>query len=205
SFQHEAIDSVVELFAGQDLVEQGLTVAGFDDENKFESFQELVFGNTLDLEPETVRRNLRRVQERPVALENGSIRPVVPELDRLDLGPGEMPLHFSVEMETGTGKTYVYVRTVVELHLKYGFRKFVIVVPSVPIREGVLNSLELFKEHIRDVYDGLQYDHHVYDSNALTRVRQFATASHLQIMVVSIGAMTGDKENRIIHRPTDAL
>jgi type III restriction enzyme len=113
--------------------------------------------------------------------------------------------HFSVEMETGTGKTYVYVRTVVELHLRYGFRKFVIVVPSVPIREGVLNSLELFKAHVRDVYDGLQYDHHVYDSNALTRVRQFATASHLQIMVVSIAAMTGDKENRIIHRPTDAL
>ena len=77
-----------------------------------------------------------------------------------------MPLDFSVEMETGTGKTYVYLRTIAELHLKYGFTKFVIVVPSVAIREGVLSSLGLLKEHIRDLYDGLQYDSYVYDSNA---------------------------------------
>jgi type III restriction enzyme len=204
-YQRNAIDSVVEVFAGQEMVEQGLTLAGFDDEKRFEAFQELVFGNTLDLAPESVRRNLRRVQESPVAFDDGSSRPVIPEQERLNLDHGEMPLHFSVEMETGTGKTYVYVRTIAELHLKYGFRKFVIVVPSVAIREGVLNSLALLKQHVRDIYDGLQYDHHVYDSTALTRVRQFATASHLQVMVVNIAAMTGDKENRIIHRPTEEL
>ena len=67
-------------------------------------------------------------------------------------------------METGTGKTYVYLRTIAELHQKYGFTKFVIVVPSVAIREGVLSSLRLLKEHIRELYDGLQYDSYVYDS-----------------------------------------
>lgn len=204
-FQRDAIDGVVEVFAGQDGVEQGLTLAGFGDENKFESFKEIVFGNTLDLDPETVHTNLRRMQDRPVFFADGTNRPMVPTDTRLDVTPGAMPLHFSVEMETGTGKTYVYIRTIAELHLKYGFRKFVIVVPSVAIREGVLNSLELLRQHIRDIYDGLQYDYNVYDSNALTRVRQFATASHLQIMVVNIAAMTGDKENRIIHRPTDEL
>lgn len=205
AFQRNAIDSVVELFAGQNGVEQGLTLAGFDDGNKLESFQELVFGNSLDLDPDTVQASLRRVQDRQVVFADGTSRPMVPAEARLDVQPGVMPFHYSVEMETGTGKTYVYIRTIVELHLKYGFRKFVIVVPSVAIREGVLNSLVQLKQHIRDIYDGLQYDHHVYDSNALTRVRQFATASHLQIMVVNIAAMTGDKESRIIHRPTDEL
>lgn len=116
-----------------------------------------------------------------------------------------MPHEFSVEMETGTGKTYAYLRTIAELHRTYGFRKFVIVVPSVAIREGVLSSLRLLSEHIRDLYDGLQYDYHVYDSKALTRVRQFSTASHLQIMVINIAAMTGGENNRVIHRPTDAM
>ena len=204
-FQRDAIDSVVEVFAGQDGIEQGLTLAGFDDENKFESFQELVFGNTLDLDPETVRQEPTAGSGTPSRVRRRQLATSGPRADRLDLETGEMPLHFSIEMETGTGKTYVYIRTIAELHLKYGFRKFVIVVPSVAIREGVLNSLGLLKQHIRDIYDGLQYDHHVYDSNALTRVRQFATASHLQIMVVNIAAMTGDKENRIIHRPTDEL
>ena len=96
-------------------------------------------------------------------------------------------------METGTGKTYVYLRTIAELNQKYGFRKFVIVVPSVAIREGVLSSLRLLREHIRDLYDGLQYDTYVYDSAALTRVRQFATASHLQIMVINIDAFTATR------------
>jgi type III restriction enzyme len=202
-YQRDAIDSVVELFAGQDAIEQGVTVPGFGDEGAL--FAELVFGNSLDLSPETLRTNLRRVQDRPIELDDGNVVPAIGETLRRALDDGEMPLELKLEMETGTGKTYVYLRTIAELHLKYSFRKFVIVVPSVAIREGVLNSLELLREHIRDVYDGLQYDFHVYDSNALTRVRQFSTAAHLQIMVVNIAAMTGDANNRIIHRPTDAM
>lgn len=202
-FQRDAIDAVVELFAGQEALEREFGIASLTEEGAL--FEELVFGNSLRLTPETVRRNLRRVQERPVLLEDGTEVPSISEPLRRDIADGEMPVHFNVEMETGTGKTYVYLRTIAELHLKYGFRKFVIVVPSVAIREGVLNSLGLLRDHIRELYDGLQYDHHVYDGSAPGRVRQFATAAHLQIMVINIAAMTGDANSRLIHRHTDAL
>ncbi len=203
-YQRDAIDSVIHLLNGQETAEQGVTVPGFSEEGTFDTFNELVFGNSLSLAAETVRLNLRRVQDR-AASHGDTEGPGVAESRRLTLDWADMPLHFSVEMETGTGKTYVYLRTIAELHRKYGFKKFVIVVPSVAIREGVLSSLRLLQEHIRDLYDGLQYDYHVYDSNALTRVRQFATASHLQIMVINVAAMIGDANNRIIHRPTDAM
>lgn len=204
-FQRDAVDSVVELFNGQEMLEQGVTAPGLKDEGAFAGFEELVFGNSMSLAAETLRTNLRRVQDREVELEDGTVVPAITESQRQLLADGELPTHFSVEMETGTGKTYVYVRTIAELHRKYGFRKFVIVVPSVAIREGTRTSLDLLQDHIRDLYDGLQYDHYVYDSNALTRVRQFATASHLQIMVINVAAMVGDAENRVIHRPTDGL
>jgi type III restriction enzyme len=202
-FQRDAIDSVVELFAGQEALDQDQGIPGLMDDKAL--FDEFVFGNSLGLSSETVQKNLRRVQTRPVLFEGGSEVPAIAEALRQDIDDEEMPTHFMVEMETGTGKTYVYVRTVAELNKRYGFRKFVIVVPSVAIREGVLNSLRLLREHIRDLYDGLQYDHHVYDGKAPGRVRQFATASHLQIMVINIGAMTGDANTRLMHRQTDAL
>jgi type III restriction enzyme len=202
-YQRDAIDAVVELFAGQEALEQGLGMSSLAEDGAL--FEELVFGNSLQLTAETVRKNLRRVQDRPIPLDDGSEVPSISESLRRDVDTGEMPVHFNVEMETGTGKTYVYLRTVAELHLKYGFRKFVIVVPSVAIREGVLNSLELLRDHIHELYDGLQYDHHVYDGGAPGRVRQFATAAHLQFMVINIAAMTGDANTRLIHRRTDAL
>ena len=76
------------------------------------------------------------------------------EIMKLDDGAqaGAFP-NFTVEMETGTGKTYVYLRTMRELAKTYGFRKFVIVVPSVAIREGVLSSLKITKEHFQTLYD----------------------------------------------------
>ncbi len=202
-FQREAIDSVVELLAGQEGLDQGLGMPSLCEDGSL--FEELVFGNSLELSAETLRKNLRRVQDRPVALDDGTEVPAVGEPLRSALEDGELPAHFNIEMETGTGKTYVYLRTIVELHLTYGFRKFVIVVPSLAIREGVLNSLALLRDHMRDLYGGLQYDHHVYDGGAPGRVRQFATASHLQIMVINIAAMTGDANTRLIHRRTDAL
>jgi len=204
-YQRDAIDSVVELFAGQDALVQGTASDHLGAAGALEGLADLIFGNSLDLAPETLEQNLRRVQDRLAKLEDGTEVPAIPDAARVPVAEGDAPLEFSVEMETGTGKTYVYLRTIVELHLKYGFRKFVIVVPSVAIREGVLASLAMLREHIRDLYDGLQYDHHVYDSTALNRVRQFATSAHLQILVVNIAAMTGDADSRIMHRPTDAM
>lgn len=202
-FQRDAIDAVLELFAGQESAEQGFADDTFATEEMLEGFTELVFGNTLSLAPETMRRNLRSVQDSPVTDVEGEETPAIPEVMRTDLETGETPEDFSVEMETGTGKTYVYLRSIAELHRKYGFRKFVIVVPSVAIREGVLSSLRLLKEHISELYDGLQYDSYVYDSGHLNRVRQFATASHLQIMVLNIDAFA--KDSTIMNKPAEAL
>lgn len=203
-YQLDAIAGVVELFAGQESVEQNVVdldlglgaITG-----TLEGFQEVAFGNSLALDPTTIETNLRRVQDRKALQDDGTFLPAIPEGDRQEFSADG--LDFSVEMETGTGKTYVYLRTIAELNKQYGFTKFVIVVPSVAIREGVLSNLRLLQEHIKDLYDGLQYDAHVYDSRHLTRVRQFATSSHLQILVINIDSFTLD--TNVIKRPTDAM
>ncbi len=100
--------------------------------------------------------------------------------------------NFSVEMETGTGKTYVYLRSLFELHKQHGLRKFIIVVPSVAIREGVLSSIAMMKDHFRRLYDNVPFDHYVYNSKDLSKVRQFATANTIQIMVINIQAFQKD-------------
>lgn len=101
-------------------------------------------------------------------------------------------------METGTGKTYVYLRTLFELNQKYGFKKFIIVVPSVAIREGVLSSITLMRDHFRGLYNNIPFDHFVYSSKDLSKVRQFTTSNEIQIMIINIQAFqkdAGDIEN----------
>ena len=185
-YQRDAINSVVELFAGQD--------GGLD-------FNQTVFGNALSLSAETLCANLRRVQDKPVVQQDGSIRPSIPEVDRQALG--ESALDFSVEMETGTGKTYVYIRTIAELHQKYGWTKFVIVVPSVAIREGVIAALKMLKGHIAENYDGQRYTPYLYSSAKLGGVRSFATSPGMQIMVINIDAFATAKT--IINKPVEAM
>jgi len=97
---------------------------------------------------------------------------------------------FTVEMETGTGKTYVYLRTIFELNKRYGFNKFVIVVPSVAIKEGVYKSLQITEQHFKGLYARVPYDYFLYDSSKLSQVRNFATSANIQIMVVTVGSST---------------
>jgi type III restriction enzyme len=113
--------------------------------------------------------------------------------------------HFSIEMETGTGKTYVYLRTVFDLHSRHGFTKFIIVVPSVAIREGTLKTLEMTREHFRSLYNQVPYDYFVYDSRKLGKVRQFASSNQLQIMVINIDAFRGKTDSRIFGQERDQL
>jgi type III restriction enzyme len=202
-YQRDAIDGVVDLFAGQEVLAQRFTLPGLDDELALEGLEHLVFGNSLSLAAQTLQANLRRVQDRKVLTGSDGLGRAIPNNMRKVVEGSELPLDFSVEMETGTGKTYVYIRTIAELNQKYGFSKFIVIVPSIAIREGVLSSLQSLQTHIRDIYDGLQYDAYVYDSGALTRVRQFSTAPHLQIMVMNIDSFT--KESNIINRSTDAM
>ncbi|MFQ1868043.1 DEAD/DEAH box helicase family protein [Aeromonas veronii] len=119
---------------------------------------------------------------------------------------------FTIEMETGTGKTYVYLRSVFELNQRYGLTKFIIVVPSVAIKEGVNKSLEITEEHFRQQYKNVQYDYFVYDSSKREQVRSFATNDYIQIMVINIDAFSKsfvdpEKEStaNLIHRTDDRL
>ena len=104
---------------------------------------------------------------------------------------------FTVEMETGTGKTYVYLRTIFELHRRYGFTKFVIVVPSVAIKEGVYKSLQITEAHFKGLYAGVPVDFFLYDSGKLGQVRNFATSSNIQVMVVTVGAINKRDVNNL--------
>ena len=85
--------------------------------------------------------------------------------------------HFSVEMETGTGKTYVYLRTIFELSRRYGFQKFIIVVPSVAIREGVLKNIDITAEHFRALFNNLPFEHFVYDARRINRCANSPSAT----------------------------
>ncbi len=174
-YQHDAIAAVVDLFAGQPLATGGFDIA-FSAGPMLQT--EFGVGNTLALSDAVLLANLQAVQER-----NG-----IPRAERL---PGH---DFAVEMETGTGKTYVYLRTAFALHAAYGFSKFIIVVPSVAIREGVLHSIETMREHFRALY-GVPFDAFVYDSKQLGKLRQFATANTLQFMVITIQAFQRDVED----------
>lgn len=102
-------------------------------------------------------------------------------------------LNASIEMETGTGKTYVYLRSIYELYQTYGMRKFVIVVPSVAIREGVMKSIEMTKAHFAALYDNTCVDPRVYDSKNLNKLRDFATSHNVQILVMNIDAFAKDE------------
>ena len=120
--------------------------------------------------------------------------------------------HFSVEMETGTGKTYVYLRTIFELSQKYGFQKFIIVVPSIAIREGVLKNIDITTEHFRALFNNLPFKSFVYDAKNVNLLRQFAVSNTLQIMVINIDAFrknfTGtetEQKSNVIYKESDRL
>ena len=112
-----------------------------------------------------------------------------------DYAPTDEP-DFSIEMETGTGKTYVYIRTIFQLHKQYGLHKFMIVVPSVAIREGVLATFRDTLQHFREIY-GETASVIEYDSKHLPAVHSFCSANHLSVMVMNKQAF--DKANSIIN------
>ena len=111
--------------------------------------------------------------------------------------------NFSVEMETGTGKTYVYLRTAIEMFRRFGLRKFVIVVPSVAVREGLYKTLQVTEAHLKALYDNPPYRYYVYDSASLSQVRQFALSDGLEIMVMTIDAFA--RAENVIRQSTDRL
>ena len=144
-YQWAAIESVCDLFRGQEICRTEFTVTrDTADTQQRMGFAEndIGIGNRLTLLDDELLKNLGDIQ-----LRNGL--PPSPGLDSGD---------FTVEMETGTGKTYVYLRTIFELNKRYGFNKFVIVVPSVAIKEGVYKSLQIMEEHFRSLYANVPFE-----------------------------------------------
>ena len=162
-------------------------------------FDAIGHSNGIRLSAQQLETNLHGVQE-----ENA--------LAPTDILPDGRLRDFTVEMETGTGKTYVYTRTIFELNRRYGLTKFIIVVPSVAIREGVLKSFRSTKGHFATLYDNAPMDVFVYDSKDMGPVGNFATASTIQVMIINIGNFNkgfqndGDAdEGNIFHRPSEDL
>jgi len=198
-YQKEAIDAVVDLFSGQLPKQSNFTVLPFSTPSQPGLLHtENGIGNRLDLDAEAILANLQGVQ-----LRNG-----LKQSESLSKGNYD----FDIEMETGTGKTYVYLRTIYELNKNYGFTKFVIVVPSLAIKEGVYKSLQITEEHFAQHYDNTICEYFVYDSGKLDQVRNFAVSDDIQIMIINIDAFrrsftdpSKETKANIIHRRRDTM
>lgn len=186
-FQLEAIRAVVALFEGQPDASQN-TVPMADEGLSSLKLSETGVANQRVITDEQWLENLQAVQNNHGVEPSGAL-----EQMKLDDGTtvGTFP-NFTVEMETGTGKTYVYLRTVHELSKAYGFKKFVIVVPSVAIREGVLKSLQITREHFQTLYDYERVEFTVYDSAKVNQLRNFTLSDAIQILVINIDAFAKD-------------
>lgn len=202
AFQIAAIDSITNLFHGQPLLSSDFNgeINATSSSGQGSIFQtELGIGNNLILDDEAILKNLNKIQE-----EN--------DLDIIsEKAFTQNGLNFSVEMETGTGKTYVYLRTIFELSQKYGFKKFIIVVPSVAIREGTLKNIAITKAHFKALYN-IEVSSFVYDSKKANRLREFATNNQVQLMVINIDAFRkdfsdseDDKKSNVIFKESDKL
>ena len=179
-FQMHAVNAVCDLFAGQESCKTEFTVTTASTSLGFVE-ADIGIGNRLTRSDADLLSNLNGVQIR-----NG----LVPS-ERL------VSRDFTIEMETGTGKTYVYLRTIFELFRRYGFTKFVIVVPSIAIKEGVYKTIQITSEHMRSLYSGVPFEYFLYDSAKLGQVRGFATSPQIQIMIVTVGAINKKNVNNL--------
>lgn len=206
--QKDAINAVVGVFEGQETFQTNFSVSTSDyvreqlgdQRDLLNKNNDIGVANTLSLLPEELYENTRNVQLVNGLPQTETTKQALPTLD------------FTIEMETGTGKTYVYLRSIFELNQRYGLTKFIIVVPSVAIKEGVNKSLQMTEEHFRKEYKNVQYDYFVYDSSKREQVRNFATNDYIQIMVINIDAFSKaftnpEKETKanLIHRTDDRL
>jgi type III restriction enzyme len=215
-FQLDAVAAITDLLEGQPqgppeygVINVGAIGGLFAGQER----TELGVGNRLLLAEDKLLANTRVVQARnniEVPSRNAPLEAW--ELFDVPANTSRRCPHFSVEMETGTGKTYAYLRTIFELSRRYAFWKFIIVVPSVAIREGVLKNIEITTEHFRALFNNIPFEHFVYDAKKINRLRQFATSNTLQILVINIDAFrknfTGTEEEQkgnVIYKESDKL
>jgi type III restriction enzyme len=194
-YQTDAIEAVTNLLEGQPRIEL--------DMNLILEWGSAAVMNRLDLDEANLLENLQAVQQKNGILPDESLQYIEEIIETVRGKKTIYVPNFSVEMETGTGKTYVYLRTALQLFQRYGLRKFIIVVPSVAVREGVLKTLKVTERHFRELYSNPPYRYYIYDSVNLSQVRQFALSDGLEIMVMTIDAF--NKAANVIRQSTDRL
>lgn len=177
-YQDKAVASVVDLFSGESTIAQRYI------KKNTGLFSDTV-ANTLPVDIETIQENLNQIQK----------------INRLSLTDEADELNFCISMETGTGKTYVYTKTIYELNEQYGLTKFIIVVPSIAIREGVKKSFEITHEHFQNLYNKKPIRWFVYNSSRLADVREFAQSNNIEVMIINIDAFR--KNENIFNMPSD--
>lgn len=184
-FQTDAVNAVCALFDGQQ--RQTATFSMEQSGGQQEMFTSIGIANALYIDDGKIIENMHSVQRKYNLRQTKDLQ----------------GRQFSIEMETGTGKTYVYTKTIYELNYLYGFTKFIVVVPSVAIREGVYKSLQITQEHFSALYDNVSCRYFIYNSAKLSDVRQFATSANIEIMIINIDAFR--KAENVINRETDKL
>ena len=200
-YQTEAVENTVNVFAGQpaqhglkgyriDLGKRAQTIA-FDGENSGYSNGEIVLTN------EKLLDNIRDIQVAQL------IQPST------TLAKGQGRVNLDIEMETGTGNTYVYIKTMFELNRRYGWSKYIVVVPSIAIREGVAKSFTMLEDHFMEHY-GKKARWFVYNSSNLQQLDQFSQDSGIAVMIINTQAFAAsmkegarNKESRIIYSKRD--
>ncbi|WP_405267794.1 DEAD/DEAH box helicase family protein [Methanobrevibacter sp.] len=164
-YQTDAVDSVIRLFEGQPKIPSEISITSRKLVSPIKGT-----GNLFEISIPEIKDNFFQIQE-----DNGLV--VNDDLESLD---------FTVEMETGTGKTYVYLRTILELNKQYGFSKFVIVVPSVAIREGVKKTIDITRKHFSQLYKNPSYTDFVFNSDKMSELKNFMEDDNIQIMIITI-------------------
>jgi type III restriction enzyme len=195
AYQLDAIQSIIDIFEGQPLAKGNFELS-FAMEKSSIAYTEKGVGNQMVLSDEQILQNIQAIQSDNGITPSSKLEPCI--YISTDDKKKEISLNFTVEMETGTGKTYTYLRTIYELNKVYGFKKFVIVVPSVAIREGVLKNLSITHEHFQIIYGNPPVSFKMYDSGKMTELRNFATSDAIQILVINIDSFT--KDNNIINQ-----
>lgn len=191
-YQTEAVNAAVRVFEGQTIKESNFTITDASPQGTLFADDGIGVGNRVIINSEQMLKNVNKAQ---------ILNDIAPS-DNLFGNNDNFP-QFNIDMETGTGKTFVYLKTILELNKKYGFLKFVIVVPSVAIKEGVMKSFEITKDYFKNQYSGVVYDLFMFDSAKLDRVRSFASANTIDIMVTTIQAF--NKDTNVMNRDNDQL
>ena len=197
AYQTQAVQAVIQVFDGQPLASGAFEMPLGNTVNSSLAFSVKGIANQLLLGDVQLLANVQAVQQlNDIELSSALI-------PGLSASQSEVfsRLNFSIEMETGTGKTYTFIRTIYELNKTYGFKKFVIVVPSVAIREGALENLKSTHSHFQALYEKPPVNFVLYDSRNLTALRNFAMSNAIQILVINIDSFT--KDNNVINSPRE--